>query len=206
MTLSLRIAFALLLWLLPREASAHTASPGVEGFTAAVIHATTQFPAPLALAALGLLCGLLEEKALAAAIVTFAGAMVLGLAVTLSARVHFGLVTPLTGLALLAGIHTASGIAPSRLTASALALATGYFFGVLASPDPGPISALAYWLAGSLVGACWALMGIAAGVYMVRQRWDAPWLKIGLRVVGSWIVAIASLLITLHLARRGGPV
>lgn len=179
---------------------AHTAAPGLGGFTSAMVHAVTESPAPLVLMALGLLLGSADEKTLASGFVVFAVAMLLALAVTLTAGVLVDQTVPLLVLALVAGLSTASALPLPPLVPKALACAAGAFFGVLATPDPAPLVTVAYAVAGGLVAACWTLMCIAAAVFMARQRWDAPWLKIGLRVLGSWIGAIALLLLALQFA------
>lgn len=198
------LAAAVFLVLASDPGQAHTAAPGLGGFTSAMVHAVTESPAPLVLIALGVLLGSVDEKTLASGFVAFAAAMLLALAVTLMVGVLVDQTVPLLVLALVAGLSTASALPVPPTVTKALACAAGAFFGVLATPDPAPLVVIAYAVAGGLVAACWALMCIAAAVFMARQRWNAPWLKIGLRVLGSWIGAIALLLLALHFAPGSG--
>lgn len=184
---------------LPDLALAHTASPGLGGFTGGMIHAVTEMPAPLALAGLGLLLGQLDDHAMARCYAAFAAGMCAGLTATLLAGSSVPHQTAMLLVTLAAAATVAAGFRQPGLLALLLALAGGLCFGVLAAPDPAPLATLLYAITGGVMAACWALIAVSAAVYMARQRYPAPWLRIGLRIAASWIVAISALMLALFM-------
>jgi fumarate reductase subunit D len=56
-------------------------------------------------------------------------------------------------------------------------------------------------LVGSVLGALLLLAELALVVEAVLQRWPHPALRIGLRVVGSWLIACALLMVALALKK-----
>lgn len=193
-----RLAIGLLCAIAAPDATlAHNASPGLGGFTGGMIHAVTEMPAPLALAGLGLLLGLLDEHAMARSFAAFAVGMLAGLAVTLASGSSLPHQTPMLLVTLAASATVAAGLRSAALVALVLAFLGGLCFGVLATPDPAPLTTLLYAITGGVMAACWALIAISAAIYMARQRYTAPWLAIGIRIAASWIVAISALVLAL---------
>lgn len=185
--------------IVPDAALAHNASPGLGGFTGGMIHAVTEMPAPLALAGLGLLLGLLDEHAMARCFFAFAAAMLAGLTATLVSGSSVPHQTAMLLVTLAAAATVASGLRRPGLLAPLLALAGGICFGILATPDPAPLTTLAYAITGGVMAACWALIAVSAAVYLARQRYTASWFPIGLRIAASWIVAISALMLALFM-------
>jgi hypothetical protein len=78
--------------------------------------------------------------------------------------------------------------------AAALAL------GCDSSADVGPGVSVGKVLCGTWVSLSLVLINVA---FYVSLRPEKPWARIGLRVLGSWIVAISFLLIAFALRRQG---
>lgn len=84
-----------------------------------------------------------------------------------------------------------------RPLAIALAIAGGVLIGMASVPDPGPVRDRAFTLSGSIVGASIGLVYIAGLSILVRQRYQAQWVGIALRVLAAWVATIALLMLAL---------
>ena len=76
-------------------------------------------------------------------------------------------------------------------------LPIGFLVGVASVPDPGPLRATIITLAGTILGANLLLLYATGAVVYLRRAFDRLWLWIGLRVLGSWLAAIAALMLAL---------
>ena len=79
------------------------------------------------------------------------------------------------------------------LTASLVGLGVGLGSG----PEAGTASARIVMLVGTGVGVCVWMFNVVGLVHEAKR----PWLRIGVRVVGSWVTASALLVLSLSLVR-----
>ncbi|MCP5371396.1 MAG: hypothetical protein H6907_06635 [Hyphomicrobiales bacterium] len=193
--------------LAPGAAWAHGAVPGAAGFGVGLLHPLTA-PAPvLALVALGLVLGQGRPAGLARAWGAFALGDGLGLVLAWALAAdhpptQIPAQVPLALVALAAGLAVAPRRGPLPGAAvAALAAAAGGLAGLATAPDPGG-PAVAAWitLAGAFAGANLALFYLAAGTGWLRRRLPRPAAAVGLRVAGSWVAAIAVLVVALAAA------
>jgi hypothetical protein len=194
-----RAAAALLVVLLPYPAWAHAAIPGIGGAYAAFWHTLTELPAPLTLIGLGLLLGLHGTDALKWAWGAFFFMTIVGLALAMGIGIFIDPELPMLLIALFAGLYAASGLRLTAALATVLGAFGGYFLGVFIAPSPASWPTRAYAIAGGLIAANFALVFLVAAVESVRTRWQLPWITIALRVVASWIAAIAALVTALSI-------
>lgn len=185
--------------VLPLPAYAHVTSPGLAGAYAALLHAVTEPPAPIALIGLGLLLGLNGAEALKWAWPAFALAMTGAMALMVTVRVYVDPQVPLLALALGCGLATAAGLRLPAVLAAGIGAAGGYFIGVLSAPAPASLTTTLYSMTGALIGANLALVFGVAVIDMARQQWPQPWLVTGVRALGSWVAAIGAMLLALSL-------
>jgi len=196
---------------------AHPALPGIGGAYAAFTHAITEPPAPLALLGLGLLVGINGAGSVRWACGSFFAATLGGLAATLALDVDTNPELPLVLVALTTGILTASGLPVANAAVTVLGLLTGSLFGVFAAPEPAATATIAYsssgqltvarddlpwstllWSSsGAVLGANLALVFVASAVDSIRKHWPRLWLIVGMRVLASWVAAIAALMAAL---------
>lgn len=195
--MSLRGSIIVVVALLPSPATAHVAIPGIGSAYAAFAHATTEPPAALALLALGLLAGMHGAAGLMHLFPAFLLALLVGVATTLLFGVVVDPELPLLYVALGCGLYTAGGFPLPATAAIAIGAFAGAVFGIFSAPAPASWSTQAYFISGGLTGASFALIWLAAAVAMLRARWPMHWVSIGLRIVASWIAAIAALMAAL---------
>jgi hypothetical protein len=149
----------------------------------------------MALLAAGVLLGGFSMQRLPVAF----GALALGLAVGLVLGAPTGDPSPwLFGLAGVTGAIAA--LAPGRALplATLLSLIAGFLIAWASLPDPGPPRDRAFTMAGSVTGTALALLYLAGGIDVLRDRLGGPWLSVGLRIVAAWIAAVALLMTALH--------
>lgn len=179
---------------------AHLPAPGFEGFYVGLLHPFAEADQFLAIAAAGLFWGQQPRAIVARTWLAFPAAVIGGMlaGLLLGRPEAAGLV--LYALALLGGGLVA--LAPARLPAAgvaALGAIVGGAAGLAATPDPGGVEDAAVTAAGALAGVnAIALYGFGAASW-AREQARLPWLGIGVRVIGSWIVAIALLMLALAL-------
>lgn len=187
-------------WLLPAvRAQAHTTFPGLGGFAGGLLHPLATPLHLLVLFALGLWLGQRAPLRLKEPAAVFAGAAAIGLLWTVVAP--FGGVAPavLVAAGLCVGACVAVGASVHLwIKAGACGIAAlllGLDSGVEAvAPSP----AVAKILFATWVGLLLCLVDVAFYVSLLPA---VQWARIGVRVVGSWIVAIALLLLAFALRR-----
>lgn len=185
-------------------AYAHAPLPGIEGFYRGLAQPFTEPAQGLSLVAIGALIGRTDAKwvlrAFMAVLTTALGALVLaGLTVGEPIAV---LPNILLVVALICGGVLALWRTPSGASIVGLAVLAGLATGANALPEAG--DGMLITSAGSLVGLA-VVLAYAAGAaaWLKRKEVDQPLLQIAIRVAGSWIAAIAILL--LAFALRGSP-
>jgi HupE / UreJ protein len=190
------IAIICLLFL-PAPACAHANIPGIGGFYAAFWHTISEQPAPLILLGLGLLVGLHGTEAFRWAWIAFFLAMLGGLIGILGFGIYVDPELPLLLLALITALYTAGALPLPNPAAAVIGALSGYFFGVFIAPEVASWSTQAYAIAGGLIAANFAFLFIVSAIDTIRTQWQMPWVTVGLRVIASWIAAIAVLMVAL---------
>lgn len=201
------LASGLVLWLLPAAAQAHGSVTGVAPFYAGLLHPVTVPAHLLALIAAGVLAGQAGWQKVVEAFPTVVLCIVLGLAL---ARPQF---EPIAGpLLLAAGAATGLAIAIEiPLGRVAVAAWCGVLTALVAADSPAGTGA-----AGGALAAASALVGTGLGMALLfcwsatpvarlasRDDGTGPgWLRVGVRVVGSWLTASAALALALAASGR----
>lgn len=189
------LAFLLIGWA--GQASSHGTLSGGGNFYSGVVHPFVAFGHLLALLTLGLLVGQLRDRTIGfAALALLVGLLVGALSQSLF-QADFSMA--LFGFALISGfVLAASPTIPAGIFIAAAA-ATGWLVGadtdVLSSTD-ATLASRALAAAGLMTGAQMITLNLAAlSRYLRHQGWG-----ILPRVAGSWIAAIAMLVLTLTLS------
>lgn len=193
------LAVFIFLWifLLPRTAFAHSPNAGFEGFYSGLLHPLKETAQGLSIVALGFLVGQQPNQYAKKAAAAFLLALIAGLVVAFVIR---SLLVPdllFFLLAMTAGILVAFYRPVGPVSLISFASATGIASGVISMPDPGTLSAMAFTISGSLVGAILLFVYAFGGAHWVVSRAERPWLSIGLRILGSWIAAACALMLAL---------
>jgi hydrogenase/urease accessory protein HupE len=191
---SVRSGFAgiMLLWL-PGVAAAHSPIKGLDNFYAGLLHPVFVPAHLLSVLALGIFFGQRGPKRVQAAIIAFLGATFLGLAATAVA------IPVSVELPLLIGAGVTGGlVALDRQLPLAVCVVLAAVLGLMIGFDSAQPQ---------LFGRAWlaAMLGSGIAVYllllyaMVFADWfgKRSWQRIGLRVLGSWAVASALLVLSL---------
>lgn len=90
---------------------------------------------------------------------------------------------------------------PSLILALCLAIPTAAI-GLDSGVEPGPTTlAVLKFLSGTCVGFAIVVLDLAFYVSMGQNK---KWVRIGTRVLGSWIIAISVLMIAFYFKKRGG--
>ena len=187
-------------FLLPtRPAGAHTAVPGMGEFASGFLHPLLTPPHVLALLAYGLLLGQREPLRLQVPIVVFAGTAAAGLALTFSGGVA-GVYPPVL---IAVGLYAAGLVVLARSWPAWLLMATGAVVALTVGLDSGVDAGTPTAAAMKILFATWislALFVVNAAFY-VSLLPKVQWAQTGIRVAGSWIVAIALLMLAFALRR-----
>ena len=189
--LSAAIAAApLLLW--PAAASAHPMQ-GVGDFYAGMLHPLTTVEFLLPMIALGLLAGQQSRTSAIAMLATFPVSLAIGAA--LGIPVHLPSIVAWVNLGSMAalGLLVAAARPLPSSAAAGLSVLLGLSVGLANGAElGGQVSAYRFVPGLALAG----LILVTYGVGCVR-RLRAPWMRIGFRVIGSWIAAIGILVLSL---------
>jgi hypothetical protein len=187
-------------WLFSASAAwAHSSATGMAAFYEGALSVYTVPCTLIALVGFGLILAL-QKLTAERAWQAFAAGGLVGLG-----AVQLGLdiadpELPLMALGLLAGLFIASGVALPLTSALAGGAVLGFFFGVISAPHPGPVAAMVLTALGALISANVLLFYVAAVISFVIGKFQYAWLKIGLRVAGSWIAAISLIVLALDLS------
>jgi urease accessory protein len=151
----------------------------------------------LALVGLGLLIGQDPRRQRAALLVAFVAALIAGIAAIMAAFIFTEGSAVLLAVAGIAGLLVALARPVPMLAGAPLTAIAGAALAFDSVPQEISISATLLALAGTAIGAAIALTLIAEA----RVSLKPPWLRIGARILGSWIAASAILVLALRLAR-----
>lgn len=185
------------LLLLPGVALAHSPIKGLDNFYAGFLHPLFVPSHFLAALTLGILCGQQGARAVQPAIVAYLLAIIAGLTATLL-RLDLAMEFPLLTLAAATGVLIALDRRLPLIVYVLLGVVAGVMVGIDSAQDE---------LSGR--GRLAALLGTAIASYMLLMYAlmlaeflaGRAWLRIGLRVLGSWAAASALLVLSLSLAR-----
>lgn len=191
-----RIAALIALALLPAQAWAHGGLPvGGGGFNAGLAHPVLAVEQFLALLAFGLLLGQQPGPFARSPLAVLAAGLAIGLA---AGPIFDGLTLMTLAIALIFGGLLAAALRIAVWGLAAMAAALGVIVGAdtdLAAGPPGDMVALVTPFAGVLIGVFLIVLNAAALASLARR----PPLPVALRVAGSWIAAIALMVLALRL-------
>jgi urease accessory protein len=167
--------------------------PGLEGFSAGALHPLTAPAQLLIIVAFGLPTGQrpppLDLKPL---FIFFAPILAFALTLTATGVIR-GVYQPiLTGIALCAAIPVALEKPVSPLIYRVLTTAVALAIGFDSAPEPSSTGVLIKALAGTGIMVIFLVFDLA---YYTRLAMGRPWLRVGVRVLGSWIIAISFLVL-----------
>lgn len=178
---------------------AHGLTPGPIGIYFAALHALTEMPLPLVLISISLLLGLNRDVAIGQTWLF----LMLGIAGGLTGILAWGFyvhpILPLLLLTVFVALWAASGVQLPRSAATILTAIIGYFVGVYFAPGPAPWLMQAYAIVGGTIGASLGVLGIYFIVALITDRWSFIWIKLTLRIMASWVAAIAAMVAALSL-------
>jgi urease accessory protein len=186
------IVAALVFLVCPAVASAHPMQ-GVGDFYAGMLHPVTTMEFLLPIIALSLLAGQQARTSAIAMLVTFPVSLAIG--AVIANPIHLPPVVSSIDLGLLAalGLLVAAAVPLPPAAAAALTTLLGLTIGLANGAELGSqVSPYRFVPGLALAG----LMLVTYGIGCVR-RLNAPWMRIGFRVVGSWIAAIGILVLSL---------
>ena len=183
--------------LLPGVALAHSPVPGIGGFYNGLLHPFVVPAHLLALIALGLWLGQQALPQVERALLAFSLLLLTGLALAAFAPAGGGQIPLLLACALAVGLLVAAARPLPRSATTGVAGLVGLLIGLDSAPAAAGTGAQALILAGVAVGVHLLLLNLVALTSYAQQ----PWLKVGVRVLGSWSAASALLVLALALRR-----
>lgn len=196
----LRATAALAFASLPNIASAHGTTAGLGTFFSGVVHPLLEPAHLVAMIALGLLIGQWPEGEEPHGVRPAFAAAVLGGAIAAGAGVSLETDVALLVAAMVAGLSVVLAVRPPWLACAALGVTIGAGIGLGSRPDVATTRDLVTTLAGVVIGVVsWTL---TAAVVTQAMRARAPWLRILVRVLASWVAASAILVLALVLSGR----
>lgn len=170
---------------------------GLTGFPASVLHPLIIIDHALALTALALLAGQQFRPGMPAKLGALLLSMLLGFAALLYLPTHPAApLLPLIAAALCGGLVAWGEELPDWASVFAIGFA-GFSVGLNTIPEAGILLAFLYALGGAM--GCAGTLLLVIGFVLGRLKRDWQW--IGIRIVGSWIAASATLVLALTLGR-----
>jgi urease accessory protein len=150
----------------------------------------------IALAGLGLMAGRNSPSVGIASVAAFALGLAAGLGAVASGIGETPANDVLLAGAILCGLLAASAVRASSVFAAPVALVSGAALGLDSPPDAIRISDAVAALIGTACGGVTALAAITLLAFVLARRWRG----IALRVAGSWIAAVAILVLAVRWA------
>jgi hydrogenase/urease accessory protein HupE len=178
-------------------ALAHAPISGVDGFPGGLLHPLAAPAHALALVGLGLLIGQQPRRQRTRLLIVFAAALFAALGAIMAAFVFTEGKTVLLAVAAISGILVALARPVPAFAVAVLAALSGIAIEFDSVPAEISISATLRALAGTTIGAALALTFVALASADPRRQW----LRIGVRIVGSWTAASAILVLAVQFAR-----
>lgn len=188
---------AALLLLLPEVALAHSPIPGIGGFYNGILHPFLVPAHLVVLVGLGLWLGQQTMPRIEPALIAFSLMLVAGLGLSSFVTLGDGQIWLLLACALAVGLLVAAAWSLPRAATAAVAGLIALLVGLDSAADASGLQARLLVLAGVAVGVHLLLLNLVALTSYARK----PWLRIGVRVVGSWSAASALMVLALTLKR-----
>lgn len=185
---------------LPPRAQAHLTLKGVNDFWAGALHPVLTPAHILVLLSLGLELGQRSGTLLRYPLAAFASLSAVGLAVATLGGIAGIHPVILTGLALITGALVALKKQLPQFFCSALVGAGALAMGLDSGVDWGTPTTVFVTLLGTWIALNVVLMNLIYGVSQAAEQ-PRQWLHIGIRVAGSWIVAISLLMLAFALRK-----
>jgi urease accessory protein len=190
----------LLLLLHPAGAEAHLTFPGVNVFTNGVLHPLVSPAHVLILLGLGLWIGQRMPYRPKLPICVTAAFACIGLALTTTGWIPAVHPAILAGIALGAGAMVAVGRQFSPWILATFCAAGALAIGLDSGAETGAATAVFATLLGTWLAILIVLLNLGHYTALAVEK-DKQWLHIGIRVAGSWIVAISLLVLAFALRR-----
>jgi urease accessory protein len=181
---------------LPGTTRAHSTIQGLEGFSGGALHPLTTPAHLLVIVALGLLTGQRLPLDLKAQFVVFVPCLTFALIFATTGLVKTVDQPILIGLALCAAVPVALEKTVPPLAYRTLSAAAAFAVGFDSAPEPGPASVLIKTLLGTWIVAIFLVFDVA---YYTSLAMRKQWPRVGVRILGSWIIAISLLVLALAL-------
>ena len=196
----LTVVLAVLVFL-PASAHAHTAIKGLGEVINGLIHPVLTPSHVLILLGLGLLAGQQVPRNLKTPMLVFLPLSAAALLLTMTGLVTTVYPPILICIALAAGAVVALEASLPRLVSMALFAAAAIAIGFDSAVETGSAVAQLKTLLGTWISLGLLVFDIAFYVsFLTKPKWQ----KIGVRVVGSWLIAISLLVLAFSLRRSGG--
>jgi urease accessory protein len=200
MRLLLLIAFILLAFT--QSAHAHGPVQPQFGFSVGLKHPFFVPAHLLAIAALGLRLGRHNGEKVIYPIILFGIALILGHLASLSGFFSSYLEIALLIMTIIIGLLTLMNIEIKPFEVTITSIIVAMLVGVDSGVDAENLSTNLATLSGSAITAfflyvCWIFL------ILFVSKLNIEWMKIGIRVIASWITAIAAMVISLFLATMG---
>lgn len=193
---------AVVLLGLPTQAQAHTTIPGMGDFIGGLLHPVTSAAQLLLLLGLGLKLGQHPPLKLLRPATVFGITAAVGLAFTITGWIPSVSPWTLTGTALVLGALVAWEKPIPPLVCLSLCTVVALMLGLDSTVENRTGPTVAKTLTGSWIGLMVLLCDIAIYSVCLTKK---TWTRIGIRIVGSWIVAISLLILAFALRHRPGP-
>ena len=181
---------------IPATAPAHSAIEGLEGFGAGLLHPLSSPAHLLILIALGLLTGQRKPLDLKTLFAVFAPCLALALLLTMTGAITGAYQPILVGLDLCAATPVALEMPIPPLGCRALFAGAALAIGFDSGPEKGTVAVVIKTLLGTWLMVVFLLFDVA---YYTSLATRNHWPKVGVRIVGSWIIAISLLMLALSL-------
>jgi urease accessory protein len=188
------MCFALSVFVLPPSAQAHMTVKGMNHFSSGLLHPLMTPAHVLVLLGLGLGIGQRVPLRIGLALRAFAPFSVIGLALTTTGWISGVPPAALAGIAFAAGGCVALEKQLPPLAHGALVAAGALAIGMDSGLETGGVAAQFMALLGTWLCLLVVLINIAHYVSLAAGT-KKKWLHIGIRVAGSWIVAISLLVL-----------
>lgn len=183
---------ALLMGLWPTTVAAHPMT-GVGDFYAGMLHPVMAIEFVLPLTALSLLAGQQRRERAIAMLTTIPIALAVGAVLGLVVPIPSGVAWVNLGLMVVLGVLVAAAPTLPFVVAIGVTALPGAFIGWANGAELGVETSAYRFIPGLTLS---GFMLVTYGIGSVR-RLQAPWMRIGFRVVGSWIAAVGVLVLGL---------
>jgi len=174
---------------------AHSASAELGDFWSGALHPVTTPTHLLILVGLGLLCGRRTPLQLKGPVVAFLSASAAALVLTVSGGITAVPPPVLITVALALGLLLALDWDPPLPLLVGIFTIAALVLGLDSAVEKGPPSTLAKTLLGTWI--CLAVLAIDIPIY-VGLGHHLSWLRIALRIAGSWIAAVTLMMLAFH--------